>query len=395
MSGVRLLVGTRKGAFILTSDGKRQRWDVSGPHFAGWEIYHMKGSPADPERLFASQTSGWFGQIIQRSSDGGKTWEQPGTPPGEPTTTPDGMPKGESNKFVYDTSPATGRPLTTHQFYDGTQHPWEFKRVWHLEPSLTDPDTVYAGVEDAALFRSRDGGQTWQELAGLRGHESGPRWQPGAGGMGLHTIVQHPTNPDRMHIAISAAGVFRSDDGGTTWAPKNRGLTSSYMPEPAPEVGFCVHRIASHAARPDTLFMQLHWNVCRSDDAGDSWRKVSGDLPCDFGFPIAVHAHEPETVYVVPILSDSLHYPPEGKLRVYRSRVGGNEWQALTQGLPQENCYVNVLRGALSADTLDPGGVYFGTTGGQVYGSADSGDTWTSIVRDLPGVLSVEAQTLP
>lgn len=394
MSQVRVLVGTKKGAFILTSDGKREKWNVSGPHFAGWEVYHMKGSPVDPNRIYASQTSGWFGQIIQRSGDGGKTWEQPGTPPGEPTTTPDGMPKGESNKFVYDTSPETGKPLTTHQFYDGTQHPWEFKRVWHLEPSLSDPNTVYAGVEDAAIFRTTDGGKTWHELAGLRGHGTGPQWQPGAGGMGLHTIVQDPKNLGRIWGAISAAGVFRTDDGGKTWSPKNRGLTSQYLPEPAPEVGFCVHRIALHPARPSTLFMQLHWHVCRSDDAGDTWRKVSGNLPTDFGFPIAVHAHEPETVYVVPITSDSLHYPPEGKLRVYRSRVGGNEWEPLTKGLPQSDCYVNILRGAMSVDTLDKGGVYFGTTGGQVYCSPDGGDSWNAIVRDLPAVLSVEVQTL-
>lgn len=394
MSAVRLLVGTRKGAFVLTSDGQRTKWDVSGPHFAGWEVYHMKGSPADLDRIYASQTSGWFGQIIQRSNDGGRTWEQPGTPPGEVRLSPEGFPMGESNKFVYDTSPATGKPLTTHQWYDGTQHAWEFKRVWHIEPSLSNPDVAYAGVEDAAIFRTTDGGKTWHELAGLRGHGTGPKWQPGAGGMGLHTIVIDPTNPDRVHIAISAAGVFRSDDGGKTWAPKNRGLASKYLPEPTPEVGFCVHRIALHPARPKTLFMQLHWHVCRSDDGGDTWRKVSGNLPSDFGFPIGVHAHEPETVYVVPILSDSLHYPPDGKLRVYRSRSGGDEWEPLTRGLPQRDCYVNILRGALSVDQLEPGGVYFGTTGGQVYGSADGGDSWMPIVRDLPAVLSVEAQTL-
>lgn len=404
MSKVRVLVGTKKGGFILTSDGKRQRWEVNGPLFAGWEIYHIKGSPVEPNRIYASQTSGWFGQIIQRSSDGGRTWEQPGTPPGEPTTTPDGMPKGESNKFVYDTSAETGKPLTTHQWYDGTQHPWEFKRVWHLEPSHSDPDTVYAGVEDAALFRSTDGATTWHEMSGLRGHGTGAQWQPGAGGMGAHTIILDPTHcssplgkgpgKGRIYVAISAAGVFRSDDGGKTWAPKNRGLTSQYLPDPNVEVGFCVHRIAMHPARPNTLFMQLHWHVCRSDDAGDNWCKVSGNLPSDFGFPIDVHAHEPETIYVVPILSDSLHYPPEGKLRVYRSRTGGNEWEALTRGLPQSDCYVNILRDAMAVDSLDPCGVYFGTTGGQVYASADSGDSWIPIVHDLPAVLSVEAQTL-
>jgi hypothetical protein len=394
MSRVRLLVGTRKGAFVITSDGQRKKWDVSGPLFGGWEVYHMKGSPVDQDRIYASQSSGWFGQIIQRSDDGGKTWHQPGTPAGEPTTTPDGMPKGESNKFVYDTSPETGAALTTHQFYDGTQKPWVFKRVWHLEPSLTDPNLVYAGVEDAALFRSTDGGQSWHELAGLR-TQQGEKWGPGAGGMGLHTILLDPSNPQRIYIAISAAGVFRTDDGGKNWKPINRGLKSQYMPDPTAEVGFCVHRITMHPARPNTLFMQLHWDVNRTDDAGENWHEVSGNLPTDFGFPIEVHAHEPETIYVVPITSDSLHYPPEGKLRVYRSRTGGNEWEPLTKGLPQSNCYVNVLRDAMSADSLDPCGIYFGTTGGQVYGSADSGDTWTAIVHDLPPVVSVEAQTLP
>ena len=395
MSRVRVLVGTRKGAFVLTSDAKRERWDVSGPHFAGWEVYHLKGSAVDPDRIYASQTSGWFGQIIQRSDDGGKSWYQPGTPEGEPTTTPEGMPKGESNKFVYDTSEETGKPLTTHQFYDGTQRPWEFKRVWHLEPSLEDPDTVYAGVEDAALFRTTDGGRTWHELAGLRGHGTGPQWQPGAGGMCLHTIILDPSNAERMYVAISAAGAFRTDDGGSTWRPINRGLRSQYIPDPAAEVGHCVHHVTMHPSRPTTLFMQKHWDVMRSDDAGDNWREVSGNLPTDFGFVIDVHAHEPETVYVVPIKSDGEHYPPDGKLRVYRSRAGGEEWEALTNGLPQKDCYVNVLRDAMSVDTLDPCGVYFGTTGGQVYASSDAGDNWTPIVRDLPAVLSVEAQALP
>ena len=395
MSRVRVLVGTRKGAFVLTSDAKRERWEVSGPHFAGWEVYHLKGSPADPNRIYASQTSGWFGQIIQRSDDGGKSWHQPGTPEGEPTTTPEGMPKGESNKFVYDTSPETGRPLTTHQFYDGTQRPWEFKRVWHLEPSLDDPDTVYAGAEDAALFRTTDGGRTWHELAGLRGHGTGPQWQPGAGGMCLHTVILDPVNRGRIFVAISAAGAFRTDDGGDTWRPINRGLHSQYIPDPTAEVGHCVHHVAMHPSRPGVLFMQKHWDVMRSDDAGDTWREMSGNLPTDFGFVIDVHAHEPETVYVVPIKSDAEHYPPDGRLRVYRSRTGGDEWEALTNGLPQSDCYVNVLRDAMSVDTLDPCGVYFGTTGGQVYVSADAGDNWTPIVRDLPAVLSVEAQVLP
>jgi len=392
MSKVRVLVGTRKGAFILTSDGKRERWDVSGPHFAGWELYHLKGSPIDPNRIYASQSSGWFGQVIQRSSDGGKTWETPG---GEQMPKPGAPPAGQSNKFVYDTSPPAGKPLTTHQWYDGTQHPWEFKRVWHLEPSLTDPDEVYAGVEDAALFRSTDGAHTWQEVAGLRGHGTGPQWQPGAGGLCLHTIILDPKDPKRMFIAISSAGAFRTDDGGATWRPINRGLHSPYIPDPNAEIGHCVHHVAMHPARPGVLFMQKHWDVMRSDNAGDSWQEVSGNLPSDFGFVIDVHAHEPETIYVVPIKSDGEHFVPDSKLRVYRSRTGGNEWEALTKGLPQADCYVNVLRDAMAVDSLDKCGVYFGTTGGQVYASADAGDTWSPIVRDLPTVLSVEVQTLP
>lgn len=395
MSSVRLLVGTKKGAFVLTSDGKREKWEVSGPHFAGWEIYHAKGSPADPNRIYVSQTSGWFGQVIQRSDDGGKTWFQPGTPAGESTTGPDGMLKGESNKFMYDTSAESGAPLTTHQFYDGTQHPWEFKRVWHLEPSLTDPDTLYAGVEDAALFRSTNGGKTWEELSGLRGHGTGPNWQPGAGGMCLHTILLDPKNAGRIFVAISAAGAFRSDDGGKSWKPINKGLKSQYIPNPEAEVGHCVHRIAQPKSRPDLLYMQKHWDVMRSFDAGDTWTEVSGNLPTDFGFVIDVHAHEPETIYVVPIKSDGEHFPLDGKLRVYRSKTGGNEWEEMTKGLPQKDCYVNVLRDAMAVDSLDKCGVYFGTTGGQVYCSADAGDSWQPIVRDLPSVYSVEVQTLP
>jgi photosystem II stability/assembly factor-like uncharacterized protein len=370
MSGVRVLVGTRKGAFIMTADGKRDQWSITGPHFGGWEIYHMKASPVDPNRIYASQCSGWFGQIMQRSNDGGTTWET------------------VNNKFLYDGTPGT------HLWYDGTPHPWEFKRVWHLEPSLSDPDTVYAGVEDAALFRTTDGGQNWAELPGLR-EQQGSRWMPGAGGMGLHTILLDPTNPQRMYVAISAAGAFRTDDGGKTWKVITRGLKSKYIPDPNAEIGFCVHRLAKHPARPDVVFMQLHWDVMRTDNAGDEWYEISGNLPTDFGFPIDVHAHEPDTVYVVPIKSDSEHYVHDGKLRVFRSKTGGNDWEPLTKGLPQENCYVNVLRDAMAVDSLDQCGIYFGTTGGQVYVSPDGGDSWKTMAEHLPAVLSVEVQTLP
>ena len=371
MASVRVLVGTRKGAFILHADAARKKWKIQGPLFAGWEIYHMAGSPADPDRLYASQVSDWFGQVIQRSDDGGRTWNAVG------------------NEFTY-----TGA-IGTHQWYDGSQRPWEFKRVWHLEPALQDPDTVYAGIEDAALFRSSDGGHSWQEFDGLRNHRSGPDWMPGAGGMCLHTILLHPQRPERITVAISAAGAFRSDDHGVSWRPINRGLHSEQIPNPDAEVGHCVHRLAVHPSRPDVLFMQKHWDVMRSDDGGDSWYEVSGNLPSDFGFPIAVHSHEPQTIYVVPLKSDAERYPPDGRLRVHRSRNGGGEWEALTKGLPQRHCYVNVLRDAMTVDNIDPCGVYFGTTGGQVYASANSGDSWQAIAKHLPAVLSLEVQTLP
>lgn len=370
MAGVRVLVGTAKGGFILTSDGARENWEITGPHFPGAEVYHMKGSALNPDLIWASQPNDWFGQQVHRSRDGGQTWEQ------------------VSNELHYEGE--TG----THQWYDGTPHPWDFKRIWHLEPSIHDENVIFAGVEDAAMFKSVDGGMSWQELPALRNHSTGDSWQPGAGGLCLHTILQDPRDPNRLYVAISAAGAFRTDDGGESWMPINKGLRSDYIPDQDAEVGHCVHNLALHPSRPDTLFMQKHWDVMRTDNAGELWTEVSGNLPSDFGFPVVVHAHEPETIYVVPILSDSYHYPPEGKLRVYRSRSGGNEWEALTEGLPQENCYVNILRDAMSIDTLSECGIYFGTTGGQVYASADSGDTWKAIVHDLPKVLSIEVQTL-
>jgi photosystem II stability/assembly factor-like uncharacterized protein len=368
MSTVRVLVGTRKGAFIFTSDEGRERWDITGPHFPGWEIYHLKGSPADPARLYASQSTGWFGQILQRSDDGGRSWQP------------------VNNDFRYDGE------VGPHKWYDGSPHPYEFKRVWHLEPSLDNPDVVFAGVEDAALFRSDDGGQSWRELPALRQHPTASTWAPGAGGLCLHSIVLDPRDQDKMYIAISAAGVFKSDDGGESWRPANKGLHSGQIPDEDAEVGHCVHHIAMHPSKPETLFMQKHWDVMRTDDAAESWTEVSGNLPTDFGFVIDVHAHEPETIYVVPITSDQHHFVMDGKLRVYRSRTGGNEWEALTNGLPQENCFVNVLRDAMAVDDCESCGVYFGTSGGQVYASNDAGDSWQTLAHDLPSVLSVEVQ---
>jgi photosystem II stability/assembly factor-like uncharacterized protein len=327
MSRVRVLVGTQKGAFVLSSDGKRDRWDVGGPHFPGCEIAHVTGSPALPSRLYASQIAGPSGMQIQRSENGGTTWEPLGTMP---------VP------------------------------------VWHLAASFTDPDTVYATSEDAALLRSTDAGESWDELPALR--------ERGAGAGAQATLLLDPSNPARIYAALKA-GAFRSDDGGATW-------------QPISEPGTPVHRLTLHASYPDRLHMQKRGGVMRSFDAGAKWEDVSGNLPATHGFTVAFHAQEPETVYVVPMKSALEEYPLEGKLRVYRSRGGGVKWDPLTTGLPQRDCYVGVPRNALAVDSMSPCGLYFGTTGGAVYGSNDAGDLWTPIVRDLPSIHSVEVQTL-
>jgi len=370
MAGVRLWVGTTKGLFVATSDEGRGAWTVDGPHFGGWQVMHAKASPAAPDRVWASVWTDWHGQVVHRSDDGGATWDTVG------------------NEFAYEGDPGE------HPWYDGTPRPWTFKRIWHFEPSPDDPDTVWAGAEDAALFRTTDGGATWHEIAAFREGNDPAHWGPGAGGLCLHTLLLDPNGSGRMYAAVSAAGAFRSDDGGASWKLINAGLSSNYLPEPEAPVGHCVHNLAMHPSRPDTVFMQKHWDVCRSDDAGERWREVSGNLPSDFGFPIAVHPHEPETIYVVPILSDAEHYPPDGKLRVYRSRTGGESWEALTEGLPQANFRQNILRDAMSVDTLEPCGIYFGSTGGSLFASRDDGDSWTAVAEHLPRILSVEAQVL-
>lgn len=366
---VRVLVSTRKGGFILSSDEERKKWQIKGPLFSGLEVTHMKGSAINPDRIYAAQMSKWFGQLVYRSDDGGENWVTVG------------------NHF-----PFRGVPHL-HKDFGGKQTPWKFRKIWVFEPSLVDADTVYAGVEDAALFKSTDGGITWEELESLRSIR-GDLWMPESNGLGLHTILTDSKNPDKIIVGISAAGAFRTLDGGLSWKPINYGLRAvNEMPDSQSEVGFCVHKIARHLSSPEVLFMQKHWDVMRSDNGGDLWYKISGNLPSDFGFPIAIHAHEAMTIYVIPMQSDLEHFPPDGKLRVYRSQSGGNQWEELSSGLPQENCYVNVLRGALAVDNFPSCGIYFGTTGGQVYVSSDSGDNWQSIVEYLPGVLSIEVQT--
>ena len=367
MTQVRVLAGTRKGAFVLSSDEKREKWSVSGPHFGGWEIYHLKGSPVNQDRIYASQNTGWFGQLIQRSDDGGLSWQPVG------------------NDFTY----AGGDP-GTHLWYDGMPRPWEFKRIWHLEPSLTEADTVYAGGEDAALYKSVDGGATWTELTALRKHASAPQWQPGAGGLCVHTIIlQEP----RIYVAISAAGTFRSDDAGETWLPVNHGLVSDGIPDTDAEVGHCVHHVEAHPTRPDTLFMQKHWDVMRSDDAGANWTEISGNLPSDFGFPISVTQRRTPTSSPSPATASTTR--PTAS-----SRSGAPRPTARSGSRSRPGCPRRIASSMCTGTRCPPTrwmttGIYFGTTGGQVYCSADAGDTWAPIVRDLPAVLSVEVQVLP
>ncbi|MEW6045462.1 MAG: exo-alpha-sialidase [Bacillota bacterium] len=371
MVRLRLLVGTSKGGFILTSDAARKQWEIQGPLFEGWEVYHLQASPSSPDRMWASLWTAWYGNVIQQSRDGGQTWQAAGN--------------------AFELEP----PLHAYKALGGATQAWRFRRVWKLAPAPPDPygpDALLAGAEDAAIFRSADGGQTWQELPGLRQHPTHEHWEPGAGGLCLHTLLIDPSNPRRLFAAISAAGAFRSDDGGQTWRPINRGLRSIHTPDPEPEAGYCVHCLAVHPARPHVLFMQKHPGVYRSDDAGESWRNVSEGLPSSFGFPIAVHAHEPDTVYVIPMKDDERHFPIDGALKVWRSRDGGGTWEPLARGLPGRHFYGNVLRGAMAVDRLDPCGVYFGTTTGELYASRDGGESWEALASHLPRILSVEAQ---
>ena len=361
----KLLIGTKKGAFIATWDDEKSRYQISDPLFAGWEIYHFKASPVDPNLIYASQSNLWFGQTVLRSTDGGVTFEN------------------ISNEFTYDGG------NQTHLFFDGSEVSWTFKRVWSFEPSIFERNTVYDGVEDAALFVSHDLGESWSEIDSLRNHGTSRSWQPGAGGMALHTIVQDPSDKNKIYVAISAAGAFRTDDAGATWTPINKGLRADYLPDEDVEVGHCVHRIAMSSTNSSKLFMQKHWDVLETDDGGDHWREISNNLPSDFGFVIGVVDHPHEAPVVVPIKSDYEHFPPNGQLQVFRLEHDGR-WKSVSEGLPQENFYGNVLRGALSVDRSNGRGIYFGTTTGEVFGSTNSGDSWSKVASSLPSVLSIE-----
>ncbi|MEO7502905.1 MAG: exo-alpha-sialidase [Gemmatimonadaceae bacterium] len=355
---VVLLVGTMKGAFVLHSDEERKKWRVEGPHFQGFAVYALlQDSRAGRNRTFAAANNPFFGSTLRASEDYGRSWSEP-----EPYTI----------KFPED----SGRAL---------------KQIWQITPGrAAEPDVLYCGVEPAALFESRDGGETWEPNRGLLMHEHQPKWQPGAGGLCLHTIVLDPNDPNRMLIAISAAGVYRTDDGGKTWKARNVGVRAEFMPDKYPEFGQCVHKVVHHPSKPERLFLQNHWGLYRSDDWGDSWTDIANGVPSDFGFAMQMHPHDPETVYIVPLESDQFRCTPEAKLRVYRTSDAGASWDPMTDGLPQKNAYETVLRDALTADSHEAAGIYFGTRSGKLFGSMDDGATWRELADGLPPVVCVK-----
>ncbi len=351
---VQVLAGTRKGAFIFESDAARQEWRTSGPHFPGWSLTHMKYDHRN-HMLYAALTHDVYGSNIHRSADLGQNWQMVDGP----------------------------------HFAEGDKR--TVRRMWHVQPGHTSqPQTLWAGADPGALFRSDDDGRTWSGMPGINDHPTRDQWQPGAGGLMVHTIVQDPTNADRLFVAISAAGVFRTEDGGQTWAPKNQGVRADFLPQTYPEVGQCCHHLVMSPEDPNALYQQNHCGVYRTADGGETWADIgSGRLPSTFGFPMAIHPRDGQTVYVVPMHSDEYRYTPEGKFRVYRTRDGGESWQGMTQGLPQENAYLNVFREALATDGLDPAGVYVGTGSGQLFYSRDEGDSWDTLADTLPPIYSV------
>jgi photosystem II stability/assembly factor-like uncharacterized protein len=356
---VIVLVGTMKGAFVLRSNGSRKNWEVGGPYSIGSPVYAMAFDQRQGRRrLWWAQQSFQWGTVLCSSDDYGKTVT-------EPTT--------YSVKFPVESK------LTLNN-------------IWQITPGRNDdPDTLYCGVEPAALFESHDAGKTWSPVEGLLNHPHRPKWVPGGGGMCLHTIVPDPANPRRMMIAISTAGAYRTDDGGATWQARNNGVRAEFLPDKHPEFGQCVHKIVQQGSRPERLFLQNHWGLYRSDDAGNSWKDIANGVPSDFGFCMAAHPRDPETVYIVPIESDQYRCTPEGKLRVYRTKNAGESWQPLTRGLPQKNAMETILRDSLATDTCDPAGIYFGTRSGKVYGSRDDGNSWQAIIEGLPAVVCVKA----
>ncbi len=351
---VLVLVGTKSGSFILESDAARTSWELRGPYCATWPIHHVVYDPAT-KALLAGGGNAWFGPAVWRSEDLGMTWSQSG------------------EGFTY-----------------GPDGP-EIKTVWHLAPAH---GALYAGVDPAGLFRSVDGGVTWTHVAGLRAHPSNPHWVPGAGGLILHSIAADPTDPARLWIAISSAGTFATTDGGATWEPRNRGVRAEFMPDRYPEIGQCVHKLLM-AADGAQFYQQNHCGVYRSADGGRQWEEITAGLPSDFGFPLALHPRDPNTLYTIPLNgAEQGRYVPNATMVVWRSRDRGDSWTPLTAGLPAKDAYIGVLREAMAVDTLDQAGIYFGTSNGQLYGSADEGDTWQVLAANLPAIWSVETVVL-
>jgi len=359
-----LLVGTMKGAFVLKSDRARTNWEVGGPYFPGRAIYAMNYDGRDGRnKLWAAVNSSYWGSYLSASNDFGKTWTEPET---------------YGVKFPDDTETS-------------------LKQIWQIVPGNQDePKTLYCGVEPAALFRSDDAGETWSLVKGLHDHPHRPQWQPGGGGLCLHTILPDPKNKERMHIAISTGGVYRTDDGGKSWAARNVGVRAQFLPEGQryPEFGQCVHKIVSHPANPQRLFLQNHWGLYRSDDGGDNWTDIANGVPSDFGFALEIDHNNPNTAYIIPLESDEFRCTPEAKLRVYKTSNAGDSWEPLTNGLPQENAFETVLRDGMSGDEQQPMGLYFGTRNGKLFGSNDAGKSWFTIEEGLPQIACVKTATV-
>ncbi len=353
---VLVLVGTTKGAFVLRSNARRQRWEIGGPYFPGREVYALAGTRRDGGvRLWAGNGSPFWGPALSWSDDFGATW-----------TTPEQM----LIRFPDDAGASVAR-------------------IWQIMPG-PQPGVMYAGVEPSALFVSRDDGASWELHRGLWFHPHRERWTPGAGGQCLHTVLPHPTDPDRITVAMSTGGVYRTDDGGASWWARNNGVRAEFLPDKHPEFGQCVHKVVMHPSNPDRLYLQNHWGLYRSRDGAESWQDIANGVPSDFGFAMAQHPHDPDTVYIVPIESDMFRCTPEGKLRVYRTRDGGDSWEPLTRGLPQKDALETVLRDGLACDVLNPAGVYFGTRSGRVWASADGGASWETAAEGLPPVVCVK-----
>jgi photosystem II stability/assembly factor-like uncharacterized protein len=354
---VLLLVGTMKGAFLFRSNKRRKKWEKAGPYFPGSAVYAMAyDARKGRHRLWAGPQSMHWGGLLRWSDDFGRTWTNP----------------EEANVKFPESSGAA------------------LKQIWQIEPGREgEPDTLYCGVEPAALFVSRDGGETWNLSEGLWNHPQRARWEPGGGGLCLHTILLDPKEQDRIRIAVSTGGMYATKDGGKSWRPSNKGVRAQFLPDKYPEFGQCVHKVVQSKRKPKRMYLQNHWGLYRSDDRGDRWTDIANGVPSDFGFAMAIHPTDPDMVWIVPLESDEFRCAPEGKLRVYRTKNGGRKWEPMTKGLPQSNAYETILRDAMAADALE--GVSFGTRSGKLFTSPNEGKSWMMVTDGLPPIVSVKA----